>query len=237
MPRRFNRDLLTAALGGDATTMFNWLETQSFVRRNAEDGWFYHEKVRELMLRHLRNTMPKDLDATHARMADFFAKAQFELKLAGKEAYDSDTWRKCECERVYHFVSAQPDRTGGEAVNAFLHAFRWRWRFAEEITKCYQQSGREKGSQTIRDLADTLSEIYRAYDQDKFEAGIEKLGLLEGRNELTTISRCEIHSLRGGMYRLEKKNEEALADLNRAIELDERGNSEPRAGLPADGQV
>ena len=40
-----------------------------FVRTNAERGWFYHEKVRELMLRHLRHTTPKDLEDAHSRLA------------------------------------------------------------------------------------------------------------------------------------------------------------------------
>src|SRR5262249_15650619 len=102
------------------------------------------------MLRYLRNTTPNDLDATHARMANFFAQSQSELKLETKEAYDSETWRKFECERVYHSVSALPDRNGDEAVNTFLSAFRRRRGFSEEIAKCCRQSGREKGSQSIR---------------------------------------------------------------------------------------
>ncbi|MBI1763132.1 MAG: tetratricopeptide repeat protein, partial [Acidobacteria bacterium] len=222
VPRRFNRDILSAALGSDATVTFNWLATQSFVRRNTEDGWFYHEKVRELMLRHLRNTTPKDADGAHAHLADYFAQTQADLKLENKEAYDSETWRQAECERVYHALSAQPDRNSGAAVNAFLHAFRWRRRVSEKLAECCQQCGREKGSQSMRDLAETLVGIHRAYDQDEFQLGIEKLSLLERRNDLTTTARCVIHALRGEMYLSVEKMEEALTDLTRAIELDEK---------------
>ncbi len=222
VPRRFNRDILSAALGSDATATFNWLATQSFVRRNAEDGWFYHEKVRELMLRHLRNTTPKDADEAHARLADYFAKTQADLKLENREAYDSETWRQCECERVYHALNAQPDRNSGAVVNAFFLAFRWRWGFSERLAECCQQCGREKGSQTIRDLAEALAAIWRASDQHEFQPGIEKLNLLERRNDLTTTARCETHALRGDMYRLMGKYEEALADCTRAIGLDEK---------------
>src|SRR5262249_45666637 len=38
VPRYFNRDTLNAALGSDTTNIFNWLSTQSFVRRIAERG-------------------------------------------------------------------------------------------------------------------------------------------------------------------------------------------------------
>ncbi|MGH9753614.1 MAG: tetratricopeptide repeat protein [Blastocatellia bacterium] len=222
VPRQFNRDALSAALGSAATGTFNWLSTQSFIRRDNERGWFYHEKVRELMLRHLRNTTPKDLDETHARLAQFFAGEQAKLGFEDEEVYDSETWRKSECERVYHIVSAQPDRNIGEGVNAFLHAFRRRWGFAEEIAKCCRQCGREKGSQTIRDLASEMLEVYEAYDQSKYRTGIEKLTSLERRSDLDATSRCEIHALRGSMNGDDGKMEEALADFNRAIELDEK---------------
>jgi len=221
VPRQFNRDSLGAAFGGDAASTFNWLSTQSFIRRDNKRGWFYHEKVRELMLRHLRNTTPKDLDGTHARLAQFFAGEQEKLGLEGKAAYDSETWRNLECERVYHIVSAQPDRNSGEGVNGFLRAFRWRWGFAEEIVKLCRQCGREKASRPIRDLAGELLEIYQAYDQSKYRMGIEKLTFLQRRNDLDVTSQCEIHALRGVMNWGDEKLEEALADLNRAIELDE----------------
>ena len=58
VPRQFNRDILSAALGSDAAGIFNWLTAQSYIRTNTERGCFYHEKVRELMLRHLRQHDP-----------------------------------------------------------------------------------------------------------------------------------------------------------------------------------
>src|SRR5262249_50623932 len=197
VPRQFNRDILSKALESDATSTFQWLSAQSFVRRNTEIGWFYHERVRELMLRHLRQTTPKDLDETHTRLADFFAAEQARLNLTDKAAYDSESWQNYECERVYHIVSAQPDRHQHEAVNAFLHAFHWRWGFADRIAHSLRQCGREKDSKSARGLASTLSGIYRAYDQDDFQLGIEYLGSFEALNNLTVASRCQIHSLCG----------------------------------------
>jgi hypothetical protein len=188
VPRQFHRDILSAALGSDATSTFAWLSTQSFVRTTAERGCFYHEKVRELMLRHLRNTTPKDLEEAHARLADFFARKQTNLNLEGEAVYDSETWCTLECERVYHIVSAQPDKNRHEAVNAFFHAFRWRWGFAEDVAQSLQQVGHEKGIQTIEDWALRLLDIYKAYDQDEHLIGIDKLALIETQDNLTTPS-------------------------------------------------
>src|SRR5262249_20653910 len=146
VPRQFNQDILNAALGRDAAADFGWISSQSYIRSNTERGLFYHEKLRELMLRHLRNTTPKLLADAHARLAEFFSMLQAELQLEGEEAYESEAWRKYECERVYHIVGTQPDRNKHEAVDSFFHAFRWKWGFAEEIAQVFLQSGRERGS-------------------------------------------------------------------------------------------
>jgi tetratricopeptide (TPR) repeat protein len=220
VPRQFNRDILSAALGDDAAHLFNWLSTQSYIRTNRERGWFYHEKVRELMLRHLCNTTPTDLAAAHTRLAEFFAASQKGLDLQGKAAYDNEAWRKSECERVYHLVSAQPDRNVSVAINAFLHAFRWRRGFSESIAQIGQQVGLETGSKTIQDVAITLSETYAAYDQENWRIGIERLKSLEGQVGLTQTAHCEIYALRGTMRGSIREYDGALQDLNRAIELD-----------------
>ncbi len=224
VPRHFNLDIISVALGSDATTSFGWLSSQSYIRSNTELGWFYHEKVRELMLRHLKNTFPSVLADAHTRLGDYYANQQAELKLEGKDAYDSETWRKLECERVYHLISSQPDQNQNEAVNAFLqafHAFPRRWAFAKEIAKVSLQSGREKGSQTIRVLADLLSEIHRACVQSEYGTMVEKLSLLEPRNGLTQIARRALHFERGIAYQQLKKYELALAGFTHVIELDE----------------
>ncbi|MCI0339186.1 MAG: tetratricopeptide repeat protein, partial [Acidobacteria bacterium] len=220
VPRQFNRDILSAALGDDATSTFQWLSAQSFVRRNAENGCFYHERVREFMLRYLRQTIPKDLDETHTRLASFFTSEQANLNLENKAIYGSKSWKNYECERLYHLVSAQPDRYQYEAVDAFLQALQWEKRFADRIARCFQQCGREKESNLIQELASTLSEIHRAYDQNDYQSGLERLSLLELLSNLTVTSRCEIYLLFGYFYINIEKQTKALLSFDRAIELD-----------------
>jgi tetratricopeptide (TPR) repeat protein len=221
-PRQFNRDTLSVTLSSDAASTFSWLSTQSFVRTNAERGCFYHEKVRELMLRHLRHTTPKDLEEAHSRLAGFFAHEQSQLNLAGATAYDSETWRKLEHERIYHSLAAQPDQKRHEALNAFFHAFHWRWSFAKDIAQTLQPLGHEQGLDAIRESAHKLLAIYDAYDQDKPLLGIKELVSLENQDHLTSIACCEIYALRGAMSLNVGKWEQALTNLNHAIELDEQ---------------
>jgi len=220
VPRQFNRDIVSAALGGDSTNMFNWLSIQSYIRTSAERGCFYHEKVRELMLRHLRNTTPADLEATYSRLADFFAMAQGQLGLEVKAAYDSSTWLGLERERVYHSISVRPDRDISMATNAFLHALRWRRRAAESIVQACQQVGHETGSTTALEFAAILSDVYTAYDQDKYHVGIDRLGSLEAHGNLTQKALCEIYAVRGWMYAMQEEYGKALQDLDRAITLE-----------------
>jgi tetratricopeptide (TPR) repeat protein len=222
VPRQFNRDILSAALGSDATSMFNWLSAQSYIRTSTERGWFYHEKVRELMLRHSRNTTPGDLTATHTRLAEFFAAAQMDLHLEHETAYDSETWCRLEQERVYHSVSTQPDRNISVAINACLHASRWRPAATRSIAQACQQVGHETGSQTAQGFGSILSEVFDAYDQGNCRVIIEKLEPLECQSGLTQTARCEIHTLCGWSHSAIQEYEKALSHYDRAIALDDK---------------
>ena len=187
VPRQFNLDILSACLGSNGANQFNWLSKQSYIRTSITRGWFYHEKVRELMLRYLRSTIPGDLAIAHKQLVDFFEARQNQLGLAGRSAYDSETWRGLEAERVYHLLSEQPTRDISRAVNTFLRAFHWRWRFSEIVALACQQAGREMASQEARECAQTLIGFYRAYDKDDHEAFIRLANLLSRQNDLDSV--------------------------------------------------
>jgi tetratricopeptide (TPR) repeat protein len=220
VPRQFNRDILTAALGEDATGLFNWLDRQSYNRTSKERGCFYHERVRELMLRYLRTTTPDDLKETHKRLAEYFATKQAGMNLEGKEAYKSEEWRALERERVYHTVGAHPDRDMIAGINAFLHAMRWKWRFAEEIAEACKQAGEETGSQAAKSDAEGLASIYSAYDKNSYEAGVADFYALEGRTDLTTTAQCAVEALLAKMEEGRGKDADALMHYGRAIAID-----------------
>jgi energy-coupling factor transporter ATP-binding protein EcfA2 len=125
IPRQFNKDIISAILEEDATTLFNWLSAQSYIRTNSERCWFYHEKVRELMVRYLRHTEPKQLSSIHQKVAAYFQTRQTNLNLQTKDAYENDSWQRLEIERIYSLVAEEPGKHLSDITNAFLYALRW----------------------------------------------------------------------------------------------------------------
>ena len=222
VPRQFNCDVLAAALGGDGAKEFGWISTQSYIRTNTTRGWFYHEKVRELMLRHVHNTRPNDLAAAHARLAGLFQRLQNELGLEDEAAYSSESWRKLEVERGYHLVSERPEANLCQVINGFLRAFRWRWGLGEGIAQACQQAGNEMASHEVKEWAHALTEFYHAYDKDRYEEVVVQATRIMGRTDLDPVAQACVVAHRGWGYRQMGKQEEALVDFDRAIALDEK---------------
>jgi hypothetical protein len=56
LPRHFNKDIVRLQIEGDIDSLFDWLKRMPFVKqRLAQDGWVYHEVVRQQMLRYRRH--------------------------------------------------------------------------------------------------------------------------------------------------------------------------------------
>lgn len=222
VPLHFNLDIISAVLGKNANNDFNWLSVQSYIRANTARGWFYHEKVRELMLRYLRNTKPGDLAAVHSRLAAYFESQQKIIGLTEKEAYTSISWQELEAERVYHLLSASPNTNEKEVINAFLHAFRWNWSFASNIVQSCMQAARGTGSHELHASAQILDKLFKTYDKNEYQEFIAQANLIASRDDLSTVARAALYNRRGSAFRALGNKEQALADFNRAIELDSK---------------
>jgi tetratricopeptide (TPR) repeat protein len=222
VPRQFNRDILTAALGEEAATPFNWLAAQSYIRTTTVRGRFYHDRVRELMLRYMQGTTPADLITAHVRLAQFFMAEQDKLGISGKAAFESESWCRLETERIYHLLSAQPEQNLTLAVETFLHALRWRWHRVRPIVDACRQVAREMHLATVSAAIAVLHEAFTAYARDEFATVVEKLTILKETKNLSPLALCHLYDRRGESYRAIEKYEEALADFNHAIELDDK---------------
>ena len=221
VPRNFNLDILSAALGRKATGDFDWLSSQSYIRTDTTRGAHYHERVRDLMLRYLRTTTPGELTTAHVRLAAYFEAEQSLLSLADGDAYASPSWQELELERTYHMSCARPTRTS-EAVNTFLRAFRWRWVFAGSIVQVYEQAARETGSEELQSISQAFTSLYQAYDENLSEILVVQTAILAHESDLDKSGQATIYLLRGQAHRMMGKFPEALADYDRAVELDER---------------
>jgi hypothetical protein len=198
VPRQFNKDILSAALGEDSTQLHNWLTSQSYIRTTDERGWFYHEKVRDLMLRHLKNLSPGNLAMLHQRLADFFASENAKLGLRAADAYRNDAWRRRECERLYHATSGQANPFV-DLVNAYSHAFRWSSRsgFQIQIAGVARQIGYETGAQRLKETSVKMVDLYDAYQQENHEVVIELLNFFLKTDGLTATAKSALHCHRG----------------------------------------
>lgn len=220
VPRNFNLDILSAALGTNANNDFNWLSVQSYIRTSTSRGWFYHEKVRELMLRFLRSTKPGDLTIIHNRLKIFFEEQEAKVSLATKTAHTNIAWWNFEIERIYHLLNERPNSDLSNPINTFLYAFRWKWEFSSGILEILKQVTSETGDQGLENIVKVLEKFFHAYEKDRDEELISVADLLIRRNDLDTIAQATLLYYRGDSLRRIGKHEKALADFSSAISLD-----------------
>jgi tetratricopeptide (TPR) repeat protein len=220
VPRQFNLDILSTVLGKDATDLFNWLSSQSYVRTDSERGWFYHEKVRDLMIRYLKNTSPSELLLAHQKLAEFFALENSKLNLKDDDAYKNDLWGKTEVEHLYHSVMNEVNHRETRLVNAYLHAFRWHWQYSARIAHLTHQIGHETLSKIIEKLSLNMIELFDAYQQDNHDKVIEFLTLFSKQDSLITTAKSGLYSRRGRANYLTEKYDDALHDLTVSVELE-----------------
>ena len=223
VPRQFNQEILQAVLGQDkGKELFYWLAGQSFVRSNTERGYFYHDKVRVLMLRHQKNITPGELSATHAALAGHFTTVQAELGLQGKEAYENQAWRRLELERVYHHVSVDPEKHFANALDSFLNAILHRLKFSRTVVRTSAQAMADNQCNMFDENLGELEQLVDFYEKNDYQQIKELAGVLQAAKEISATSQFICFSLKGyGNFHL-KQYEEALADYTRAIELDEK---------------
>ncbi len=111
VPRQFNRDVLSAAWGNDATSQFAWLASREL--RPNQHG------ARRVLPREGARADAAALAPNHTRRTRWHSRAIVRvLRIAagqagttGKAAYDSESWRGFEQGRVYHALSQQAGGT------------------------------------------------------------------------------------------------------------------------------
>lgn len=220
VPRQFNLDILSAVLAKDATDLFSWLSSQSYVRTDSERGWFYHEKVRDLMVRYLKNTSPSELLSAHHKLAEFFEAENSKINLKDADAYKNDLWGKIEIERLYHAVMSEVNQHETRLVNAYLYAFRWRWQYSVRLARLSHQIGHETMSKSIEKLASNMTELFDAYQQDNHDKVIEFLTFFSKQGGLTSTAKGALYARRGRANYLIEKYDAALHDFTISIELE-----------------
>lgn len=221
IPRQFNQKILATVLQEDAATLFYWIATQSYIRSDNERGWFYHERVRELMLRYLNKATPEESVRAHQSLAEYFTARQSTLSLEAEKAYQSDTWRRWEVERVYHAWSASQEPGWSELFRAFMAALLYRRRFAGHLARVAGQVVAELRLRALEDRVASFAHLITAYENDEHDQVLKHLNSFQAWiHELPEVG-FAYWFVRGATYLQMRQTEKALDDLDRAIQLDE----------------
>ncbi len=222
-PRQFNQEILQAVLGQDkGKELFHWLAGQSFVRSNTERGYFYHDKVRGLMLRYQKNITPGELSATHAALAEHFAKTQAEFELQGNEAYENQAWRKSELERIYHHVSAEPEKHFVNALDSFLAAFLYRLKFSQTVVRTGAQAMADNQCDLFDENLGKLDQLVDFYDKHDYQQIMGLISEVQNAKGISNTSYSICFFYKGFVNFSLSQYEDALADFSCAIEMDEK---------------
>lgn len=221
IPRQFNQDILSSLLGDEAENQFNWLIDQSYVRSDTERGWYYHEKVRELMLRYQMHESHIKLSKNQKVLAEYYAKIQSDLNLDSVDAYENAQWRRLELERVYHLFSVAPEKNYTNLLNAFLAAFLYRWRLARAIERVAEQVFQENKATSLKDNLEILGNLIVAHEKNDYQQATSLLNQLQDLKKLNNLAKVAIEYRQGGYFRLLGKFDNALANLNQAIALND----------------
>jgi tetratricopeptide (TPR) repeat protein len=220
LPRRLNRDVL-AVLTGEKTAdaLFGWLQGMPFLQKR-EAGWAYHEVVRTQMLRYKRQQSPKGWADLHNRLAEYYERLRDELGLDEKNAPRDETWQGYTLEALYHRLCAAAQRHLAEALNGFVDAWDVSADFARRWATTLRQAGSESDAPSLEGWGERLEAGLEAYRNHDHPQALAFLDVLLEEGHLKEKQRASILGRRGLTCLLMGEYDQALADFNRAIELD-----------------
>lgn len=217
LPRKFNLDIVTAAWDGEGGPgeMFEWLCRLPFVVRGSDD-WRYHDAARNPMTRLVRSTSPQRWRKKHLHLADHFAREREALGLSENDGWSDKNWQGLLLEESYHHLCAAPR---GALDSALEHAARStekglalprRW--AAMMAAAGADSGAEELQVWGKRLTGLLGDGHK--DDEAF------LTALIGSGRLGHKARARALAGRGETRRRAKRLDEAIPDLNSAVESD-----------------
>ncbi|MCK4473035.1 MAG: tetratricopeptide repeat protein, partial [Anaerolineae bacterium] len=219
LPRLLNRDVLAVLVGEEeADACFAWLEGVPFVKKRG-DGWAYHDVVRTQMVRYTRQESPKRWADLHGWLAEYHEGLRDSLGLEEQVGRKDETWRGYALEALYHRLCQSPRKQLTAALNGFLAAWETQRSLARRWAEVVGDAGEDANARSLQQWGERLMEGLRAYDQDSYEPAAEMFTALLKYRGIEKRWRPIVLGQRGLAYLLMARNEEALADFDRAIEL------------------
>ncbi len=219
LPRVLNQDVLAAIAPPDqAQELFGWLCGLPFVTRRA-GSWAYHEVVRAAMLRLQLAQAPSEWRSSHVALAQ--ANGRWARDAAGgtSKAWTNPDWIDHTREQTYHLLCADPIKNLTKALASAVKAAENSTVRARQWAQLIADAGRDTDNRALSQWGQRLrvgihdSDLTQYFTYLINDAHLGKKTLIIALEE------------RGESHRWAGRYQEALADFNRAIELDPRRDS------------
>ncbi|MFC3495347.1 tetratricopeptide repeat protein [Glycomyces rhizosphaerae] len=216
LPRRFNRDILAAAVGSEADveTLFGWLCLLPFVSRSSEH-WRYHDAVRDPMVRLSRTTSPQQWRETNQRLADFFTAERAALGLSEEDGWADAGWQNLLIEEHYHRLCAAPNKALAAALELAASSTVEGISLARRWTAMLTSAGAAADSEQVQGWGRRLTELLQGEEADI----IALLTELIERAKLRPEGKAIALSIRGEARRKQEQFALALTDFDQAVNV------------------
>jgi tetratricopeptide (TPR) repeat protein len=214
LPRKLNQDVLTIITPVDKVReLFSWLRGLPFVSQRGE-SWAYHDVVRAAMLRLRRAESPSEWRSEH----DALAHANADWASEATEGTTNSTWATPDWidytrEETYHLLCADPHGNLPKALTSAVKAAGHSTIRARQWAALIADAGRDTNNDQLREWGKRLSEGIHDGDLALY------LTCLIDDAQLDKSALIAALAQRADAYRIMGRYDDALADLNRAIQL------------------
>ncbi|MFJ4080824.1 tetratricopeptide repeat protein [Streptomyces iakyrus] len=213
--RLLNEDVFAVAMSGEERELWQWLCRQPFVSGRGEFKQ-YHAVVRASMMRQQRVHSPQRWTSAHLRLAEAHAAWRAEVAQGQTEAkrWADHRWLRHLVEETYHRLCAAPVAELPAALGQGAHV-AGREGALPQWTDALSQAARDTGDPALLAWADRLQS---AVAEEEPVCAFLTSVLVHAH--LGTEDRAWAHTYRGLRHYYAGRDEEAIADLDRAIAID-----------------
>lgn len=242
LSKPFNQDDLEAFSylpEHERSAFYQWLTELPFVRTSSQDGRHsYHDLAEVLFSRHLFQRSRKEYYATRRALANYYQRLLektevqghelvYRTAVKGRSVFYSAEWVELAMAVAYQLFLLPDDTSHNSAIEQVLYAYEYT-EHTEEIVRILRKLSQQQLNDQISAGAQHASKQLLLYVEGdlpphKHELLVAADGLLKIIANKASFSfelLAHIYRKRGFAYRSISELKRAIADYNRAIELD-----------------
>jgi tetratricopeptide (TPR) repeat protein len=220
LPRVISEDVLGVLTSGrelgdaERGRLYSWLRSLPFVTRDA-GRCVYHEVARTAMIRLERSQSPTRWRERHRALASAYR--QWRLASFTENSWDDASWLACRLEEAYHLLCADPAGQLTAALTEMVYALGSGLANAVKWAQMILQAGSDDDATAVITWGRNLEEALRGSND---EAQVSCLTLLLREHRVAEKAISVALRTRGRALYFLDRDDEALVDLNAALELD-----------------